>query len=122
MEFMNAVEARRIKFLRSCDESQKYSFDRAYDELEKKVEGMINGIVYSDNNRSESYIYTSREVSDMVFKSMFAKLDSLGWGFRARDLFNCESSLQSDVLKSMECNTGETPFCIELWLKREPSK
>ena len=122
MEFMNAVEARRIKFLRSCDESQRYSFDRAYDELEKKIEGMINAITYGENNMSESYIYVSRKVSDVVFKSMFVKLDSLGWGFRARDLFNCESRLQSEVLKSMECNTGETPFCIELWLKRETNQ
>tara|TARA_R110002020_G_scaffold344086_1_gene558402 strand:+ start:221 stop:589 length:369 start_codon:yes stop_codon:yes gene_type:complete len=122
MEFMNAVEARRIKFLRSCDESQRYSFDRAYDELEKKVEGMINAITYGENNMSESYIYVSKDVDAAVFNSMFFKLDKLGWGFRARDSFNCNSSLQSEVLKSMECNTGETPFCIELWLKREPNQ
>jgi len=119
MEFINAVEAKRIKFLRSCDESQRYSFDRAYDELKKKVEDMINGIVYSDSNISESYIYVSRDVDAAVFNSMFFKLDKLGWGFRARDLFNCESSLQSEVLKSMDSNTSETPFCIELWLKKQ---
>tara|TARA_R110002050_G_C8944691_1_gene512880 strand:+ start:1796 stop:2164 length:369 start_codon:yes stop_codon:yes gene_type:complete len=122
MEFMNAVEARRIKFLGSCDESQRYSFDRAYDDLEKKVEGMINAITYGENNMSESYIYVSKDVDAAVFNSMFFKLDKLGWGFRVSDSFNCNSSLQSEVLKSMECNTGETPFCIELWLKREPSQ
>jgi len=118
MKFINATEARRIKFLQSCDESQRYNFDRGYDELERLVDSMINGILYKKVTQSVAYIILPIDVGNQVLQSMFFKLNGLGWSFKWCDLFHCPSQEQSDILKSMDNNKNERSYCLELWLKK----